>query len=124
MLIHTLQVRCNTDKVRGGELSPMGGRFSGSARGVLKRVPRLRNRRVMLLLNFDPENIEQIAKAIETLWINESPHGDLSARGRAKVAQFRWNTTARTFRSHYRRLANRDQTDEDHLLLCTASPAI
>jgi glycosyltransferase involved in cell wall biosynthesis len=75
-------------------------------------------------LIFDPENIEQIAKAIETLWINESLRADLSARGRAKVAQFSWNTTARTFRSHYRRLANRDQTDEDHLLLCTASPAI
>ena len=75
-------------------------------------------------LIFDPENIEQIAKAIETLWINESLRADLSARGRAKVAQFSWNTTARTFRSHYRRLANRDQTDEDHLLFCTASPAI
>jgi glycosyltransferase involved in cell wall biosynthesis len=75
-------------------------------------------------LIFDPENIEQIAEAIEMLWTNESLRAELVRRGRANVAQFSWSTTAKTFRSHYRRLAHRDLTDEDRSLICTTSNVI
>lgn len=40
-------------------------------------------------------------------------------RGHERVAKLSWEGTARTFRAHYRRIACRTLTEEDHGLLAT-----
>ncbi len=68
-------------------------------------------------LIFNPEDPGAIAEALRRLWTEEVLCVDLVARGRANVARFTWERTARTFRAHYRRLAGRPLTNEDHALL-------
>ena len=56
-------------------------------------------------LLFDPTNVEEIADAVERLWVDESLRRRLSDAGRTRAAEFSWETTARTFCDHYRFLA-------------------
>ena len=55
-------------------------------------------------LLFDPDDVEQIADAIRSLWTDKPLRMKLVELGRARVKQFTWDTTARVFRAHYRRL--------------------
>jgi len=66
---------------------------------------------------FDPDSPEEIAEAIRRLWTDETLRRTLVERGRTNVARFSWERTARTFRAHYRRLANRPLTEEDRALI-------
>jgi glycosyltransferase involved in cell wall biosynthesis len=68
-------------------------------------------------LIFDPERPEEIAAAIHRLWTDAELRRTLAARGRARVARFTWERTARLLRAHYRRLAGRALTEEDRELL-------
>ncbi len=68
-------------------------------------------------LLFDPDRPEQIADAIARLWTDDALRGELAERGRARVAQFTWERTARMFRAHYRRIAGLALTEEDEELL-------
>jgi glycosyltransferase involved in cell wall biosynthesis len=68
-------------------------------------------------LLFDPEQPEQMARAIESLWTDDALRSRLVERGGLNVARFTWDRTARLFRAHYRRLLNR-LTDEDRDVLC------
>lgn len=63
-------------------------------------------------LIFDPEEPRDIADAVSRLWTDDA-RATLAARGRAMVAKFTWERTARNFRAHYRRLAGRPITRED-----------
>jgi glycosyltransferase involved in cell wall biosynthesis len=58
-----------------------------------------------------------IAAAIGDLWTDESRRDELARRGSARAAMFSWDHTARLFRAHYRRLADRELADEDLELL-------
>ncbi len=69
------------------------------------------------MLIFDPDRPEVIAEAIYRLWTDDALCKTLVERGRRRVANFTWDRTARTFRAHYRRIANRPLTDEDRTLL-------
>lgn len=66
---------------------------------------------------FNPDRPEEIAEAIRRLWTDEALHRLLIERGRKRVDCFTWDRTARLFRAHYRRIANRKLTDEDCALL-------
>jgi glycosyltransferase involved in cell wall biosynthesis len=68
-------------------------------------------------LLFDPSDPAAIAAAIGGLWTDESRRGELARRGSARAAMFSWEHTARMFRAHYRRVANRGLTEEDLDLL-------
>jgi glycosyltransferase involved in cell wall biosynthesis len=68
-------------------------------------------------LLFDPSDPAAIAAAIGDLWTDESKRDELARRGSARAAMFSWEHTARIFRAHYRRLANRGLTEEDLELL-------
>jgi glycosyltransferase involved in cell wall biosynthesis len=72
-------------------------------------------------LIFNPDQPEEIADAILRLWTDESLRQLLSERGRKNVARYSWEHTARIFRAHYRRIAERPLTEEDRTLL-TAPP--
>lgn len=68
---------------------------------------------------FDPDSSEQLVSAMRRLWLDEDLRAHLVTAGRRRVAAFTWDRTARIFRAHYRRLANRVLTDEEMLLLAT-----
>jgi glycosyltransferase involved in cell wall biosynthesis len=68
-------------------------------------------------LVFDPRDPAAIAEALWALWCDEPVRRRLVERGSARVAQFTWERTARTFRAHYRRLGGRALDDRDRALL-------
>lgn len=68
-------------------------------------------------LVFDPHDESAIADALARLWQDESLCAELAARGRARVARYSWDKTARTFRACYRRLAGSPLTEEDSTML-------
>ncbi len=68
-------------------------------------------------LVFDYDKPDKIAEAIFRLWTDEALRKTLIERGKLRVAQFTWERTVRLFRAHYRRIANRFLTEEDHALL-------
>jgi len=70
-------------------------------------------------LLFDPDDPEEIADAIRRLWTDELLRETLVRRGRCRVGRFSWDRTARIFRAHYRRIADRALTGEDEVLLAT-----
>jgi len=72
---------------------------------------------------FDPQKPQEIAVATLRMWREESLRRALVESGRANVARFSWERTARIFRAHYRRLANRRLAAEDRDLL-EVSPTI
>ncbi len=58
-------------------------------------------------LLFDPTNVEEIAEAVERIWVNDSLRRELSDAGRRRAAEFSWEETARIFCDHYHLLAAR-----------------
>jgi glycosyltransferase involved in cell wall biosynthesis len=68
-------------------------------------------------LLFDPDRSEEIAKAVRSLWIDETLRHTLAERAHRKVSELSWDRTARTFRAYYRRIAGRALSEEDACLL-------
>ena len=68
-------------------------------------------------LVFDPLNVPAMAESIHRLWTDPALCDQLAERGRLKVARYDWVRTARIFRAHYRRIAERQLTREDKALL-------
>jgi glycosyltransferase involved in cell wall biosynthesis len=68
-------------------------------------------------LIFDPYKVEEIADAIKRLWNDSDLCASLVARGHENLGRYSWDRTARTFRAIYRKLGNRELTDEDEMLL-------
>jgi len=73
-------------------------------------------------LVFDPYDVEAIANAVEVLWTQPGVRGDLVLRGRARVSELNWETTARHFLALYRLLAERATNDD--LALLAAKPVL
>lgn len=68
-------------------------------------------------LLFDPDDVGQMANAIEQLWTDAALRDKLVARGRTQVGRLDWLTTATIFRAHYRRLAGQRLSAADLDLL-------
>jgi glycosyltransferase involved in cell wall biosynthesis len=68
-------------------------------------------------LLFDPNNVAEMADAVERLSTDEELRDDLRARGYRRVKDFDWGRTAKAYRALYRRAANHPLTDEDQSLL-------
>jgi glycosyltransferase involved in cell wall biosynthesis len=73
-------------------------------------------------LLFDPDRPEQIADQVERLWTDQSLRDRLAERGRRRAERFSIDHSVRLLRAHYRRLAGRPLSTEDHRLL--ASPPL
>lgn len=71
-------------------------------------------------LLFDPNDTEQMADRIWTLWSDPELRDELTQRGRERAETFSFDRTAKLFRARYRQLAGRAATEEDRILL--ASP--
>ena len=72
-------------------------------------------------LLFDPDKPDEMACQIHKLWRDEKLRAELVEKGRRNVSRFSWERTARTFRAHYRRIAQRELTDEDKEILSSPS---
>ncbi len=70
-----------------------------------------------------PDDISKLSEHIFRVWTDATLRQDLIARGHDRVSQFSWDRTARIFRAHYRRLAQRHLSAEDQSLL-TAPPLV
>jgi glycosyltransferase involved in cell wall biosynthesis len=74
-------------------------------------------------LIFDPRSPAEIADAVRRLWTDDQLCLSLVARGHERARLFTWHHTARLFRAHYRRLANRTLSPADQTLF-SAPPII
>ncbi len=74
-------------------------------------------------LMFDPDNVEQMADAVQRLWEDGELRRELAESGRRRGAEFSWDRTARLFRAHYRRIGGRSLAEEDRILLAAPPPA-
>jgi glycosyltransferase involved in cell wall biosynthesis len=72
---------------------------------------------------FDPHSVDDIAAAIKRLWTDIELRQELVRRGRARIAEFSQERTARLFIAQYRRLAGRELSVEDQGLV-SADPII
>lgn len=96
---------------------PIMEAFSAGAAVACSNVTSLPEQAGDAALIFDPDSPEEIADAIRRLWSEAELRETLIERGKRNVSLFTWDHTARTFRAHYRRLADRPLTEEDHVLL-------
>ncbi|WP_109487971.1 glycosyltransferase family 4 protein [Occallatibacter savannae] len=103
---------------------PLWEAFLAGAPAACSNVTSLPQQAGDAALIFDPDNVEEMADAIERLWTDESLRTNLVALARAKVAQFSWKATATTFRAYYRQLGNRNMTPEDHSILAARTSLI
>jgi glycosyltransferase involved in cell wall biosynthesis len=77
-------------------------------------LPSLANGAALL---FEADDSAAMAAAIEQVWFDDESRRLLVDRARARAGLFSWGRTARLFRAHYRKLANRALSDEDVALL-------
>jgi glycosyltransferase involved in cell wall biosynthesis len=68
-------------------------------------------------LLFDPYCLAEITEALKRLWTDDVLCRTLIERGQLRVRDFDWAHSARRFRAHYRRIANRALSTEDQALL-------
>lgn len=71
---------------------------------------------------FDPEDLQQMAEAVRRVWTDDSLRRTLVERGYRNVARYSWQRTAKVFRAHYRRLAQRPLAEEDRALIGAPIP--
>jgi glycosyltransferase involved in cell wall biosynthesis len=72
---------------------------------------------------FDPYSVDEIAAAVKRLWTDARLRQGLVERGKARIAQFSWELTARHFAAYYRLLTGHSVSAEDRTLL-SADPII
>ncbi|NDJ87479.1 MAG: glycosyltransferase family 4 protein, partial [Chloroflexi bacterium] len=68
-------------------------------------------------LLFDPYSVAAIQQAVHRMATDAELREDLRNRGYQRLAIFRWDRVARTYRALYRKLAHRSLTEEDKRLL-------
>lgn len=66
---------------------------------------------------FDPNDPQDIAIKIHRVYTNKNMQNELISKGIARVHDYSWHKTAKLFRAHYRRILNRQLTEEDKMLL-------
>lgn len=78
------------------------------------------------VLLFDPTSVESIANAVRRMTGEADLRKSLALRGAARLRQFSWDATARTYRAIYRRLGGRplDTDDRDSLAKTLDGPAM
>jgi glycosyltransferase involved in cell wall biosynthesis len=75
-------------------------------------------------LLFDPDDPDEIAAAVRSLWTDEALGDTLVTRGHERVSRLSWTRTARIFRALYRKAAGRELGSGDRALLAEADVAL
>jgi glycosyltransferase involved in cell wall biosynthesis len=100
---------------------PLWEAFTMGAPAACSNVTSLPEQAGDSALLFGPDKPEEMAWQIFKLWTDEKIRSELVKKGMQNVARFSWERTARTFRAHYRRIAQRSLTDEDREILNSPS---
>ena len=87
--------------------------FSAGVPVACSRVTSLPDQVGDAALTFDPDSVPEIAAAINRLWTDASLRAQLVVKGKANVARFSWDRTARIFRAHYRRIGGEQLSPVD-----------
>lgn len=127
--VSPLEVRCLYELCRGmvfpskfeGWGLPLSEAFLAGTPVACSNVTSLPEQAGDAALTFGPDDPEEIADAIRRLCTEAELRKTLVGSGKRNVSFFTWDRTARTFRAHYRRIANRPLTEEDYDLLAEPS---
>jgi glycosyltransferase involved in cell wall biosynthesis len=103
---------------------PLWEAFLAGAPAACSTVTSLPEQAGDAALLFDPDDPEEIAAAVRSLWADETLRDTLVTRGHEKVARLSWTRTARIFRALYRKTAGRELGSEDRVLLAEADDAL
>ena len=68
-------------------------------------------------LLFNPDSLDDIARALQQMTTDVKLREELSKRGKKRSQRFTWERTARSYRALYRKMAGRTLSAEDDLLL-------
>lgn len=102
---------------------PLWEAFVAGVPGACSNVTSLPQQAGDAALIFDPDNHEEMAEVIFRLWTDETLRSRLVVNGRQNVSRFSWERTARLFRAHYGRIANRPLSEQERALLA-ATPLL
>jgi glycosyltransferase involved in cell wall biosynthesis len=103
---------------------PLWEAFLAGAPAACSTVTSLPEQAGDAALLFDPDEPEEIAAAIRSLWTDDSLCDTLVRRGRENVSQLSWARTARIFRALYRKTAGQELAATDRELLAEADTAL
>ncbi|HEY6771347.1 MAG TPA: glycosyltransferase family 1 protein [Solirubrobacterales bacterium] len=74
-------------------------------------------------LLFDPDDVPEMARQLQRLWIDPDLQANLRERGRKRATEFSFDHTAKLFRAHYRQIGGRALSEQDRILLDSPPPA-
>jgi glycosyltransferase involved in cell wall biosynthesis len=101
---------------------PLWEAFAAGAPAACSNVTSLPAQAGDAALVFDPLDPQAMADSVRRLWTDQTLRQTLIERGRANVARFTWERTARHYRALYRQTAGWPLTEEDRAIL--AAPAM
>lgn len=96
---------------------PVGEAFLAGAPVACSNVTSLPEQAGNAALIFDPDKPEEMAKVIYQLWTDDKLKKKLANRGKERIKNTSWETTARIFRAHYRHIGGEPLSNEDEILL-------
>jgi glycosyltransferase involved in cell wall biosynthesis len=97
--------------------SPLWEAFAAGAPAACSAVTSLPEQAGDAALLFDPDDANEIADVIRRLWSDGALREILAARARERIAGLSWDSSARLFRAHYRRIGGKTLNAEDVGLL-------
>jgi len=115
-LYHLAQFVIHPSLFEGGGLPILEG-FREGAPVACSNVTSLPEYAGDAALYFDPTSVESIADALCRMTTDVDLRESLRQRGVARVRQFTWERTAKTYRALYRKVAGKKLSDEDRDLL-------
>jgi glycosyltransferase involved in cell wall biosynthesis len=101
---------------------PLWEAFAAGVPAACSNVTALPEQAGDAALVFDPHDVASIANSVRRLWTEPELRATLAERGRRKVSDLSWISTARTFRAHYRRITGRGLSPEDEVWLADHDP--
>jgi glycosyltransferase involved in cell wall biosynthesis len=101
---------------------PLWEAFAAGVPAACSNVTALPEQAGDAALVFDPEDVDSIATAVRRLWTDAQLRETLAERGRRQVRELSWESTARTFRAHYRRIVGHGLGPGDEAWLADHDP--
>ena len=68
---------------------------------------------------FNPNSIEDMAKAILRMFSDNELRTNLQKKGQERISHYSWEKTAKAYHALYRKMAGKNLTEEDQAFICT-----
>lgn len=96
---------------------PVGEAFVAGRAVACSNITSLPEQAGDAALIFNPNRPEDIANAIYKLWTDDKLNEELANRGKERIKNTSWDTTAKKFRAHYRYIGGKSLSAEDKFYL-------